>query len=48
MRRSSCSNRSDVSLSQFSTAEPVSEGGTGRLVFEPKTFLGITTPFSAP
>ena len=43
MRRSSCSSRSDVSLIQFRSAEPVLEGGTGRLVFEPNTFLFITT-----
>ena len=28
---------------QFRSAEPALEGGTGRLVFEPNTFLCITT-----
>ena len=45
MRRCSCISRSDVSLIQFRSTEPVSAGGTGRLVIEPNTFLCITTPF---
>src|SRR5499426_207862 len=48
-RRCNCSSRSDVSLIQLRTTELVLEGGTGRLVIEPNTFLCIciATPPSA-